>query len=68
VDESRPSDRIRRRWSALAESLGRALERTRPLWLLYLALVVYGSVAVFADRYPRVKQIVEKVREWISGS
>jgi len=52
----------------VADALRRFLERTRPLWLLYLAFVAYGSFVVLAERYPRIKAIVAKVNEWISSS
>jgi len=57
-------DRVR----TAADALRRFLARTRPLWLLYLAFVAYGSLSVLSDRYPRIKAIVARVNEWISSS
>ena len=58
------ADRLRR----VADASRRVLDRTRPLWLLYLAFVAYGSLAILADRYPRIRAVIDRVNEWISSS
>jgi len=60
--------RLRTRTGTVVDALRRLLDRTRPLWLLYLAVVAYASLSILAARYPRVKWIVERVNEWISSS
>ena len=44
------------------------LERSRPVWLIYLAFVLWASLPVLAERYPRLKAILARVNEWISSS